>query len=150
VSSGRNWIRPHGDSRHRAILSERPTHPHRGSGASHPAAWRESFPLVDVSRVVRDWMVRLAQRTSPGLWAGVMCRNQSIDEKLLESINSIGAVVNLGAGSDIPGVPTASSGKYAGVGDRPAGEYRRQTNQVAGDVWRGSQPCDSRGHRIQP
>ncbi len=49
---------------------------------------------------VRNWLIGFAEKNFPGLWALVMCRKRYIDEKLLESVNRIGAVVNLGAGSD--------------------------------------------------
>jgi methyltransferase (TIGR00027 family) len=48
----------------------------------------------------RNWLIRFAEKNTPGLWALVMCRKRFIDEKLLESVDCIGAVVNLGAGSD--------------------------------------------------
>jgi methyltransferase (TIGR00027 family) len=46
------------------------------------------------------WMVRATEKSFPGLWGGVMCRKRYIDEKLLESVGQIEAVVNLGAGFD--------------------------------------------------
>lgn len=48
----------------------------------------------------RDWMVRVTEKTAPGLWSGILCRKQYIDEKLIESVGQINAVVNLGAGFD--------------------------------------------------
>lgn len=48
----------------------------------------------------RDWLVRLAEKASPGIYGGMLCRKRYIDEKLLASVNEIGAVVNLGAGFD--------------------------------------------------
>ena len=51
-------------------------------------------------RWARNWLIRFAETNSPGLWALVMCRKRFIDDKLLESVNCIGAVVNLGTGSD--------------------------------------------------
>ncbi|MFB0515365.1 MAG: SAM-dependent methyltransferase [Candidatus Neomarinimicrobiota bacterium] len=48
----------------------------------------------------RDWMVRASEKTLPGIWGGMMCRKQYIDEKLIESLGQINAVVNLGAGFD--------------------------------------------------
>jgi methyltransferase (TIGR00027 family) len=48
----------------------------------------------------RDWMVRLTEKSLPGIWAGMMCRKRYIDEKLIESAGQIDSVVNLGAGFD--------------------------------------------------
>ena len=50
--------------------------------------------------VARDWMVRATEKSLPGIWGAMMCRKRYIDEKLVESIGQIGAVVNLGAGFD--------------------------------------------------
>lgn len=49
---------------------------------------------------VRDWMVKVTEKTFPGLWSCMMCRKKYIDEKLIDSVNDIKAVVNLGAGFD--------------------------------------------------
>ena len=49
---------------------------------------------------VRDWMIRATEKDAPGIWGGMMCRKRYIDEKLIDSINQIEAVVNLGAGFD--------------------------------------------------
>jgi methyltransferase (TIGR00027 family) len=49
---------------------------------------------------VRDWMVRAAEKSAPGIWGGLMCRKRYIDEKLIESVAQIDAVVDLGAGFD--------------------------------------------------
>ncbi len=48
----------------------------------------------------RDWMVRGSEKTIPGIWGGLMCRKRYIDEKVVESLGRIDAVVNLGAGFD--------------------------------------------------
>lgn len=45
-------------------------------------------------------MVRVIEKNSPGMWGLMMCRKRYIDEKLIESINKINAVVNLGTGFD--------------------------------------------------
>lgn len=63
------------------------------------------FPIrtfVHLTRLafVRDWMVRAAEKSAPGIWGGLMCRKRYIDEKLIESIGQIDAVVDLGAGFD--------------------------------------------------
>jgi methyltransferase (TIGR00027 family) len=49
---------------------------------------------------VRDWMVRAAEKSAPGIWGGLMCRKRYIDEKLIESVAQIDAVLDLGAGFD--------------------------------------------------
>lgn len=48
----------------------------------------------------RDWMIRVTGNDTPGLWGGMLCRKRYIDEKLIESVNQVNAVVNLGAGFD--------------------------------------------------
>lgn len=50
--------------------------------------------------MVRDWMVRVSEKDTPGLWGGILCRKRYIDDKLIESANQVNAVVNLGAGFD--------------------------------------------------
>ncbi len=50
--------------------------------------------------LVRDWMVKVTEKTFPGLWSCMMCRKKYIDEKLINSVNDMEAVVNLGAGFD--------------------------------------------------
>jgi O-methyltransferase involved in polyketide biosynthesis len=44
----------------------------------------------------RDWMVRASENAAPGIWSGLMCRKRYIDEKLLDSVGQLKAVVNLG------------------------------------------------------
>jgi len=48
----------------------------------------------------RNCMVKILEKTSPGLWALVTCRKRYIDERLIESLDNIDAMVNLGAGFD--------------------------------------------------
>lgn len=48
----------------------------------------------------KDWMIRVTGNDTPGLWDGMLCRKRYIDEKLIESVNQVNAVVNLGAGFD--------------------------------------------------
>src|SRR6266571_3056423 len=59
-----------------------------------------TFVLLMQPAWVRDWMVRATETAFPGLWGGMMCRKRCIDEKLIESVRRIDAVVNLGAGLD--------------------------------------------------
>ena len=49
---------------------------------------------------LRDWMIRLTEKSNPGLWSGLMCRKRYIDEKLVSASREVDAVVNLGAGFD--------------------------------------------------
>jgi len=49
---------------------------------------------------VRGWLIRSLEKRAPGIWDGVLCRKCYIDEKLVESVGSVAAVVNLGAGFD--------------------------------------------------
>jgi methyltransferase (TIGR00027 family) len=49
---------------------------------------------------VRSWLIRAIEKGAPGIWSCMMCRKRYIDEKLIDSINQIDAVVNLGAGFD--------------------------------------------------
>jgi methyltransferase (TIGR00027 family) len=48
----------------------------------------------------RNWLVRRSEKTSPGSYGAILCRKRYIDEKLLESLDRVDAVVNLGAGFD--------------------------------------------------
>jgi len=50
--------------------------------------------------LARDWMIRESEKTIPGIWGGLTCRKRYIDEKVVESLGRIDAVVNLGAGFD--------------------------------------------------
>ncbi|MFL0197723.1 SAM-dependent methyltransferase [Clostridium sp. WILCCON 0269] len=59
-----------------------------------------SFVWLARFNSVRNWMVRAAEKSFPGLWGCMMCRKRYIDEKLMESVNNINAVVNLGTGFD--------------------------------------------------
>jgi methyltransferase (TIGR00027 family) len=49
---------------------------------------------------IRDWMIRSSEKSAPGIWGGLMCRKRYIDQKLIESIDQIDAVLDLGAGFD--------------------------------------------------
>lgn len=48
----------------------------------------------------RNWILRLTEESFAGLWGAMICRKRYINEKLVESITQIDAVVNLGAGFD--------------------------------------------------
>lgn len=64
-----------------------------------PLGMRAYVWLMQVD-LARDWMVRLTEKSLPGIWAGMMCRKRYIDDKLIESTGQLDAVVNLGAGFD--------------------------------------------------
>jgi methyltransferase (TIGR00027 family) len=49
---------------------------------------------------LRDAMIRAAERSVPGIWAGIMCRKRYIDDLLSAAADDLEAVVNLGAGFD--------------------------------------------------
>ncbi len=49
----------------------------------------------------RDWLVRAAERRTPGIWAMVVCRKRYIDEKVADAVDGQAeTVVNLGVGFD--------------------------------------------------
>jgi methyltransferase (TIGR00027 family) len=48
----------------------------------------------------RNWMIRLSEKSLPGIWGGMLCRKRYVDDKLIESVDSIDVVINLGAGFD--------------------------------------------------
>ncbi|WP_082944930.1 SAM-dependent methyltransferase [Mycobacterium sp. 852013-50091_SCH5140682] len=51
-------------------------------------------------RIPREWSIRAAERSQPGLWANLSCRKRFIDESLDAALPDIDAVVILGAGMD--------------------------------------------------
>jgi methyltransferase (TIGR00027 family) len=51
-------------------------------------------------RWARNWLVRRSEKASPGSYGAILCRKRYIDEKLLEYLDRIDALVNLGAGFD--------------------------------------------------
>ena len=49
----------------------------------------------------RNLMIRRSDRGDfPGMWGGMLCRKRYIDERLIEAVGRIDALVNLGAGMD--------------------------------------------------
>ena len=64
-----------------------------------PASMRAVVKMMRIA-MVRDWMVRSSEKAAAGIWSGIMCRKRYIDEKLLESVGQIKAIINLGAGFD--------------------------------------------------
>ncbi|EUA54805.1 methyltransferase, TIGR00027 family protein [Mycobacterium xenopi 4042] len=52
------------------------------------------------SSVLRRLLVDTMERSGPGLWANLTCRKRYIGDKLHEALDSIDAVVILGAGLD--------------------------------------------------
>jgi methyltransferase (TIGR00027 family) len=71
---------------------------------------------------VRDWMVRASEKSAPGIWGGLMCRKRYIDQKLVESIGQIDAVVDLGAGFD------TRAYRLPPLADRPVWEVDQPEN----------------------
>ena len=50
---------------------------------------------------VRDWFVRMSEKSAPGAWAIFPVRKRYIDDKVVEALaEQVDAVVNLGAGFD--------------------------------------------------
>jgi methyltransferase (TIGR00027 family) len=64
-----------------------------------PSSMRAIVQLTQLA-FIRDWLVRTTEKSAPGIWGGTTCRKRYIDEKLIESVAQIDAVVNLGAGFD--------------------------------------------------
>jgi methyltransferase (TIGR00027 family) len=62
-----------------------------------PTAMRVFVSLAR-AHFVRDLIFQAGEKTTPGIWAGVLCRKRYIDDKLAESMDQIHAVVDLGAG----------------------------------------------------
>jgi methyltransferase (TIGR00027 family) len=58
--------------------------------------------LVAATRAapIRRLMIRGSELTGPGLWVNMACRKRFIDDRLAEALDSIEAVVILGAGFD--------------------------------------------------
>jgi methyltransferase (TIGR00027 family) len=48
----------------------------------------------------RNLLMNLTEKTAHGIWGSVLCRKRYIDDKILEAIDTIDAVVILGAGLD--------------------------------------------------
>jgi methyltransferase (TIGR00027 family) len=55
--------------------------------------------LLGIS-ALRDWIISSSEKSSPGLWGGLLCRKRYIEDKVFETRNEIEAFVNLGAGFD--------------------------------------------------
>jgi methyltransferase (TIGR00027 family) len=64
-----------------------------------PAGSRIFVKLMQLNWV-RNWMIRQSEKSLPGIWGGMLCRKRYVDDKLIESIGHIDAVINLGAGFD--------------------------------------------------
>ena len=64
-----------------------------------PARTRTFLPLLRPAWA-RNWIIGLSERSAPGVWALMLSRKRYIDDKLIESVPRIGAIINLGAGFD--------------------------------------------------
>lgn len=60
----------------------------------------QGFVRLMKAGFMRDWMVKVTEKTYPGLWSCMVCRKRYIDERLAEAASGVDAVVNLGAGFD--------------------------------------------------
>jgi methyltransferase (TIGR00027 family) len=49
---------------------------------------------------LRNWLMRMSEKSNPGIWGGLLCRKRYIDDKLVAARTKIDAIVNLGAGFD--------------------------------------------------
>jgi len=59
------------------------------------------FLMLTRPSFVRDWMVRVTEKRTPGIWAMVMCRKRYIDDKAADFAHGQAeTMVNLGAGFD--------------------------------------------------
>jgi methyltransferase (TIGR00027 family) len=52
---------------------------------------------------LRTAMIKVSERTAPGLWANIACRKRYVDDNLTAALPDIDAVVVLGAGLDTRG-----------------------------------------------
>ena len=48
----------------------------------------------------RNWIISSSEKAMPGAYTDIVCRKRFIDDKLLEKINEISAVIEIGAGYD--------------------------------------------------
>ena len=67
-----------------------------------PGALR-AFVRATRPSLLRRLVIGASERSGPGLWANIACRNRFVDDKLDESLGDIDAVVILGAGLDTRG-----------------------------------------------
>lgn len=80
--------------------------------------------------------VFLVDRAGPGLWANLACRKRFIDERLRESLDSVDALVVLGAGIDTRGCRVARGGFAVFEVDLAVNTDRKRTTirRAVGDV----------------
>jgi methyltransferase (TIGR00027 family) len=69
------------------------------AGMILPAGGR-AFARLMRARPLRQWLIRSIERSTPGVWGGLIGRKRYIDDKLAEAAGAVGAVLNLGAGFD--------------------------------------------------
>ena len=51
-------------------------------------------------KFVRDWLISYGEKTTPGIWGGILSRKRYIRDKLTDMSHQIDGVVNLSAGFD--------------------------------------------------
>ena len=49
---------------------------------------------------IRDWLINYSEKSTPGIWGGILCRKRYINDRLNEAADQIGGIVNIGAGLD--------------------------------------------------
>lgn len=72
------------------------------AGAFLPPVLR-AFTRTTRWSVARRLLIRVTERSGPGLWANLTCRKRYIGDKLTQALADIDAVVILGAGLDTKG-----------------------------------------------
>jgi len=50
-------------------------------------AWPLHFPWL------RNWLMRMSEKSNPGIWGGLLCRKRYIDDKLVAACTRIDAIV---------------------------------------------------------
>jgi methyltransferase (TIGR00027 family) len=75
--------------------------------------------------MLRNWLIRMSEKSNPGIWGGLLCRKRYIDDKLVAACTKIDAVVNLGAGFD------TRAYRLSATADLPVWEVDQRMNVVA-------------------
>lgn len=76
---------------------------------------------------LRDWLIGMSEKSSPGIWGGLLCRKRYIDEKIVGASSKTEAIVNLGAGFD------TRAYRLSAISDLPVWEIDQRENIRAKD-----------------